>query len=121
MPGIGTFDTRNGMAAIAMVVATAWLAGATPAHARCDDYATQAEAQAAMEAGETRLDRDKDGIACENNPGAPSASRRSARSASQHAGSLHGSTSGSDSHDLSRAINDSRLDRLRKQYGLPAE
>jgi len=32
----------------------------------CSSFATQAEAQASMEAGNSKLDRDKDGIACES-------------------------------------------------------
>lgn len=46
------------------------LLSAHPAHAaRCSDFATQEEAQAYMQrTGDRKLDRDKDGIACEHLP-----------------------------------------------------
>jgi hypothetical protein len=53
------------------------------ASAKCADYPTWAEAQAALEAGARRLDGDKDGVACESLPGAPKAGARpAARAAS---------------------------------------
>ncbi len=35
-------------------------------YGNCASFATQAEAQASLEAGNYKLDRDNDGIACEN-------------------------------------------------------
>jgi hypothetical protein len=59
-------------AALAAAIALASLTFAGPAVAdshNCSDYATQQEAQAALEPGDPDgLDADNDGIACENNP-----------------------------------------------------
>jgi excalibur calcium-binding domain-containing protein len=59
-------------AALAAAIALASLTFAGPAVAdshNCSDYASQREAQAALEPGDPDgLDADNDGIACENNP-----------------------------------------------------
>ncbi len=55
----------------------AGVASAQPGDRDCPDFATQAEAQAALDASPTdreRLDRDNDGYACETQFGEPGAS-----------------------------------------------
>ena len=57
------------LAPLASLMLFGWFMPATAARVRCQDFATQAEAQAYMQAHQaTYLDQDGDGIACESLP-----------------------------------------------------
>jgi hypothetical protein len=57
------------VATLATVTLLSWYIPSASARARCQDFSTQAEAQAYMQAnGATYLDGDSDGVACESLP-----------------------------------------------------
>ncbi|MDQ4115668.1 MAG: excalibur calcium-binding domain-containing protein [Actinomycetota bacterium] len=69
---------------VAMVAALPLAGTAFAADRDCRDFASQAEAQAALQPGDPeRLDRDDDGIACENNENAAAASGSGSSAASE--------------------------------------